>query len=31
MIVGKRVTLRPFQPEDLPALRAWHDDPDVMQ
>ena len=31
MIVGKRVTLRPFQPEDLPSLRAWHDDPDVMQ
>ncbi len=31
MIVGKRVTLRPFQPEDLPALRAWHDDPNVMQ
>jgi len=31
MIVGKRVTLRPFQPEDLPALRNWHDDADVMR
>ncbi|HEY8293457.1 MAG TPA: GNAT family protein [Thermomicrobiales bacterium] len=31
MIVGKRVTLRPFQPEDLPALRTWHDDAGVMQ
>lgn len=31
MIVGKRVTLRPFQPEDLPTLRIWHDDADVMQ
>jgi RimJ/RimL family protein N-acetyltransferase len=31
MIIGTRVTLRPFQPEDLPALRAWHDDAEVMQ
>jgi RimJ/RimL family protein N-acetyltransferase len=31
MIVGKRVTLRPFQPEDVPTLRAWHDDADVMR
>jgi RimJ/RimL family protein N-acetyltransferase len=26
MIVGERVTLRPFQADDLPALRRWHDD-----
>ena len=31
MIVGTGVTLRPFQPEDLPTLRIWHDDADVMQ
>lgn len=31
MIVGKRVTLRPFRPEDLPALCVWHDDADVMR
>ncbi len=31
MIVGKRVTLRPFQPEDLPTLRTWHDDADVIR
>jgi RimJ/RimL family protein N-acetyltransferase len=31
MIVGTRVTLRPFTPDDIPALRRWHDDPNVMQ
>lgn len=31
MIVGTRVTLRPFTPDDLPALRRWHDDPEVMR
>ena len=31
MIRGKRVTLRPFQREDLEALRRWHDDGEVMQ
>lgn len=31
MIVGTRVTLRPFRPDDLDALRRWHDDPTVMR
>ncbi len=31
MIAGTRVALRPFLPEDLPALRRWHNDPEVMR
>lgn len=31
MIQGRRVTLRPFRLDDLPALRRWHDDGEVMQ
>src|SRR6476660_5718214 len=31
MIVGTRVTLRPWSADDLPALRRWHDDPEVMR
>lgn len=31
MIVGTRVTLRPFSLDDLDALRRWHDDPEVMR
>ena len=31
MITGKRVTLRPFRREDLPILRRWHDDGEVMR
>lgn len=31
MIRGKRVTLRPFRQDDLPRLRRWHDDGEVMQ
>lgn len=31
MIVGERVTLRPFRVEDIPTLRRWHDDGAVMQ
>lgn len=31
MIRGKRVTLRPFTIEDIPALVRWHDDGEVMQ
>jgi RimJ/RimL family protein N-acetyltransferase len=30
MIHGPRVTLRPFTSADLPALRRWHDDGEVM-
>lgn len=31
MISGKRVTLRPFQRADLPCLRRWRDDGNVMR
>ncbi len=31
MIVGERVTLRPFQADDLPALRRWHDDGEAIR
>ncbi len=31
MIHGSKTTLRPFRKDDLPALRRWHDDGDVMQ
>lgn len=31
MIVGDRVRLRPFRESDVPLLRAWFDDPDVMR
>jgi RimJ/RimL family protein N-acetyltransferase len=31
MITGKRVTLRPFRREDLPILRRWCDDGEVMR
>lgn len=31
MIRGERVSLRPFRREDLPRLRRWYDDGDVMQ
>ena len=31
MIGGKRVTLRPWRLDDLPVLRRWHDDGEVMQ
>jgi RimJ/RimL family protein N-acetyltransferase len=31
MITGERVTLRPFRVEDIPTLRRWHDDGEVMQ
>lgn len=31
MIQGKRITLRPFTPDDLATLRRWHDDGEVMQ
>lgn len=30
MIRGRRVTLRPFRRDDLPALRRWFDDSEVM-
>jgi RimJ/RimL family protein N-acetyltransferase len=31
MLTGDRVTLRPFVQGDLPALRRWHADPEVMR
>jgi RimJ/RimL family protein N-acetyltransferase len=31
MLHGKRVTLRPFQRADLPALRRWFDDGEIMR
>src|SRR6185436_18073189 len=31
MIHGKRVTLRPFLRSDIPALRRWFDDGEVMR
>lgn len=31
MLRGPRVTLRPWTRDDLPALRRWHNDPEVMQ
>ena len=31
MIRGDRISLRPFRREDLPALRRWFDDGEVMQ
>ena len=31
MIRGERISLRPFRREDLPALRRWFDDGEVMQ
>ena len=31
MIVGERVTLRPFQADDLPALLRWHDDGEAIR
>jgi RimJ/RimL family protein N-acetyltransferase len=31
MTQGKRVSLRPFRREDLPRLRRWRDDGEVMQ
>lgn len=31
MIHGERVSLRPFRQEDLPSLRRWSDDGEVMQ
>lgn len=31
MIQGKRVTLRPWQRDDLPTLRRWHNDGAVMR
>lgn len=31
MIHGTRTTLRPLRRDDLPALRRWHDDGEVMQ
>ena len=31
MIGGDRVRLRPFRAEDLPAMRGWFDDPEVMR
>jgi RimJ/RimL family protein N-acetyltransferase len=31
VIAGKRVTLRAWRAEDLPTLRRWHDDGEVMR
>ncbi len=31
MIAGDRIRLRPLRDSDLPLLRAWFDDPDVMR
>lgn len=31
MLHGPRVTLRPWTKEDIPTLRRWHSDPEVMQ
>jgi RimJ/RimL family protein N-acetyltransferase len=31
VIEGRLVRLRPFRRDDLPLLRAWHDNPEVMR
>src|SRR3954451_13112806 len=31
MLRGPRVILRPWTKEDIPTLRRWHSDPEVMQ